>query len=164
MTFYKSATYMVQNEKVTFSLPWDPDLDPFCFPFSATKMEAFWNQIALALSKKSENNCGNYDCTEWRGALEHGLYGKKSVTWPDGSKTLERTHRLSYMLSKNILRVNLPHYNENGEQLDVSHLCHNPKCIKPEHLTFEPHSTNLDRIVCRQRKRCTGSHLPLCIV
>ena len=82
MTFYQSATYMVQNEKVTFSLPWDPDSDPFCFPFAAIKMEAFWNQIALALSKKSEKICGNYDCTEWRGALEHGTYGKNLLLGP----------------------------------------------------------------------------------
>ena len=62
---------------------------PFGFSFYRNNMESFWNALALALSKKSEKNYGNYDCTVWVGALEHGVYGKKVMNWPDGTRTLE---------------------------------------------------------------------------
>ncbi|CAG2191402.1 unnamed protein product [Mytilus edulis] len=127
-------------------------------------MESFWNALALALSKKSEKNYGNYDCTVWVGALEHGVYGKKVMNWPDGTRTLERAHRLSYMLDKRILKENLPRFSPNGDPLDISHLCHNPKCIKPEHLILESHSINIERIFCRRTKQCTNNHLPCCLI
>ena len=137
---------------------------PFGFSFYRNNMESFWNALALALSKKSEKNYGNYDCIVWVGALEHGVYGKKVMNWPDGTRTLERAHRLSYMLDKRILKENLPLFSPNGDLLDISHLCHNPKCIKPEHLILESHSINIERIFCRRTKQCTNNHLPCCLI
>ena len=127
-------------------------------------MEAFWNKISLDLDKKSLYNCGRHDCTEWGGARDHGVYGKKSVVWPDGTKTMERTHRLSFMLSKKLLRHQLPRRSASGEPLEVSHLCHNSICIKAEHLVLEPHSINMERMGCRIRQLCTRGHSPFCLL
>lgn len=127
-------------------------------------MDAFWHKLSTDLEKKSSFHCGLHDCTEWVGAREHNLYGKKSVSWPDGTKTMERTHRLSYMLSKKLLRDQMPTISAAGEQLDVSHLCHNPLCIKAEHLILEPHSVNMERMGCKIRQQCTRAHFPLCIL
>lgn len=127
-------------------------------------MEAFWANLSADLQKKSNFNCGPQECTEWMGAREHGVYGKKSVTWPDGTKSMERTHRLSYMLSVKVLRDQMPMFNADGERLDVSHLCHNPICIRPEHLHLEPHSVNMERMGCKMRHQCTRNHFPLCLL
>ena len=53
---------------------------------------------------------------------EHNKYGRKSVVWPDGKKTVERVHRLSYMLTYRTLKDDVPRHDENGQQLDVSHI------------------------------------------
>lgn len=92
-----------------------------------------------------------------------GLWGKV-VNWPDGTITLERAHRLSYMLDQRILKEKLPRFSPNGDHLDISHLCHNPKCINPQHLILEPHSINIDRIFCRRIKQCINCHLPYCLI
>ncbi|KAL8278697.1 hypothetical protein RQP46_008989 [Phenoliferia psychrophenolica] len=37
---------------------------------------------------------------------------------------------------------------------ELSHLCHNPKCVRPIHLALEPRSIN------RRRNECKGYHPP----
>lgn len=155
-----SSVHVYVADSFDFKL-WTP------FPLSACafiKMEGFWNQIAIDLQKKSIFHCGKHDCIEWSGAREHGIYGKKSVLWPDGSKTMERTHRLSYMLFRKLLREEMPHFNQNGERLDVSHICHNGICLRVEHLVLEPHSTNMERMGCKMRNICTHAHYPYCLL
>lgn len=127
-------------------------------------MDYFWNRISRSLELKSKFNCGVHACTEWTGAREHGTYGKKSVEWPDGTKCIERTHRLAYMLSVKILKNDLPHVNEHGERLDVSHICHNPICIRPQHLILETHTINMERMGCKMRGICTKGHFPYCLL
>lgn len=36
----------------------------------------------------------------------------------------------------------------------ASHLCHNNKCVKVAHLTWEPHGDNIRREQCNHRKEC----------
>lgn len=76
-------------------------------------------------------------------------YGTIRVKFPgmDHSKNIY-VHRLSYMCSRRTL--DLP------AGLHVSHLCHNTLCIKPEHLSLEPHYVN------NGRKDCTGRNPPEC--
>ena len=57
------------------------------------------------------------------------------MTWPDGSKTVSKLHRLSFMVYNKTLDV--PTVDSFGEQLDISHLCHTKLCINPLHLTLE---------------------------
>ena len=38
------------------------------------------------------------------GAKEHNKYGRIRVTWPDGSKCLERAHRDAYITEHKVLK------------------------------------------------------------
>ena len=47
----------------------------------------------------------------------------------------------------------------------VSHLCHNKKCIKIQHLSLEPAGINLSRKACVSGGRCLGhGDYPLCLL
>lgn len=127
-------------------------------------MEAFWDSISLVFLKKTVANHGIHACTVWTGAREHGVYGKKVVVWPDGQKKTERVHRLSFMLHHRILRANMPSHNEIGEPIEVSHICHNSLCIRPDHLVLETHRTNMGRNTCKQKRICSQDHNPPCLI
>ena len=127
-------------------------------------MDAFWWHLKEKLSKKTLFNQGQHQCNEWVGCLEHGTYGKLTVTWPDGTKSVERCHRVSYMVAHEILRADMPCINDNGKKLEVSHLCHNGICVNPAHLVLETHETNLERISCKSQGQCTKQHQPFCLL
>ena len=84
-------------------------------------------------------NQGQHQCNEWVGCLEHGTYGKLTVTWPDGTKSVGK-RSVSYMAAHKILHGDMPHI-DNGKKLEVSHLCHNGICVKPTHLVLGTHET-----------------------
>ena len=44
------------------------------------------------------------------------------------------------------------------ESKDVPHLCHNRCCAKLEHLSYEPHSINNQRLVCKNESEFCGLH------
>jgi len=64
--------------------------------------------------KENENGC-----KEWPFTINHKGYGKTTYE----NKTCE-THRLTYRLF----------FGEIDEGLQVRHMCHNKKCVNPEHL------------------------------
>ena len=37
-----------------------------------------------------------------------------------------------------------------------SHLCHNPNCINPDHLSLESNSVNQNRVWCQRHRECRG--------
>ena len=81
-------------------------------------------------SQLSPNNI----CVLWTGALKTGKYtqfGVICVKINNQWKNLT-VHRLQYMLANHINIEDL----DSG--IDVSHICHNPLCIYPEHLSYEP--------------------------
>lgn len=127
-------------------------------------MDAFWAILMQRMNKKINFNQGWLNCDEWVGGLEHGTYGKMSVTWPDGEKTRERTHRLAFMASHKILRGDMPRVDASGRTVEVSHLCHNGICVNPAHLVLESHERNLERICCKSRGQCTKLHQPYCLI
>lgn len=45
------------------------------------------------------------------------------------------------------------------KNIDISHLCHNSTCIRPEHLSAEPHHVNNNRRSCVEKNWCT-EHAP----
>ena len=59
-----------------------------------------------------------------------------------------QVHRLSYFLY--IWPRTLVH------TMHVSHLCHNKRCTKPDHLSYEPARINNQRQACKAAARCTG--------
>lgn len=49
------------------------------------------------------------------------------------------------------------------KKFDVSHLCHNTRCARPDHLWLESHSDNTSRTFCCISGSCT-KHSPRCIL
>ena len=94
----------------------------------------------------------NNICVLWHGALKAGKYtqyGVMCVKINNKWKTIT-VHRLQYMLANHINITNL------DSDMDVSHLCHNTICIKPDHLSYEPRYINNNRIACKGRGTCSG--------
>ena len=67
-------------------------------------------------------------CLEWTGALDQDGYG---VFWIDG-KT-QRAHRYAFQIAHGSI----------GESDVLLHLCDNPKCVEPTHLSIGSQSDNL---------------------
>ena len=84
----------------------------------------------LAKKKKKLFDQGPFHCNVWVGALHQGKYGKMLVDWPDGTKCMERTHRIAFMAANKTLKADLPSHGADGNKLEVSHLCHNGLCVK----------------------------------
>lgn len=130
--------------------------------------DKFWCKLRVSMGKKSKNGWEfsefrGDECVNWQGCVDRDGYGTKRITWPNGSCSLERTHRLSFMLHHKLLRNEIPRLNDAGLELDVSHLCHNKACINPLHLVLEPHSVNVSRTYCVVRGSCCGEHNPACL-
>lgn len=69
-------------------------------------------------------------------------YSKVSVKFSEQSaKKTVTCHRLMFMLCTKNFEL------KNGHE--VSHLCHNARCVNPEHLSLEPPNINKDRQICR---------------
>jgi len=52
-----------------------------------------------------------------------------------------------------------------ANEIDLSHLCHNPKCFLPEHLVFEPTEINIARNDCNPIETCKKhGEYPDCII
>ena len=94
-------------------------------------------------SKEDENGCWI-----WEGSYKHGRPGTLSMTM------LPHKYGLSKgLLNLNAYQVSCLLFNENvddfenirAKKLEVSHLCHNPKCVNPKHLKYETHEENIKR-------------------
>ena len=91
-------------------------------------------------------------------------YGSMRLKWPrpDDSSIVMYVHRLVYLVNNNM--ETLP------EGVEVSHRCHNSRCVAIDHLVAEPRATNADRQKCRRHSQGTSSleqacpHNPKCIV
>ena len=132
------------------------------------------------------------DCTVLVDAKDIYGYGKKIVTWPDGSKTVSKVHRLVLMVhfktlgsrhiypslvlvledpslfnrikqTNKIKTLDVPTVDFFGEQLDISHLCHTRLCINPLNLPLEKHSVNMSRTHCQKAGVYTMAHELACI-
>ena len=69
-------------------------------------------------------------CWEWTGALHGANYGIIQIA---GRARL--AHRVSYRF----------HFGQLDDDLDIDHLCRNPKCVNPEHLEPVSHAENVAR-------------------
>ena len=92
-------------------------------------------------------------CKIWLGAT-HGAsvkYGSVKIKLPGAmiSKSIN-AHRLRYILGAHNFNLN--------PKFDVSHICHNSLCINFDHLSYEPHSINMNRQICKvtHPSRCLG--------
>ena len=70
-----------------------------------------------------------------------------------------RTKFLVYALR--LLEANI--FPSNSEETNVSHLCHNPKCIRADHLEWSTRRKNSNRNLCGFRGSCMCGFTPACI-
>lgn len=127
-------------------------------------MDNFFKNILHDLHRNSTILSHGHNCIEWNGACTASGYGRKRITWPNGQKSIEKVHRLAFMAYNKILHDKLEKSNEFDQQLDVSHLCHNKKCINEKHLVHEPHFVNMDRSSCFTHGFCSKRHEPHCLL
>ena len=120
-------------------------------------METFTAEYIKILKDRS-HLAQNGQCRLWNRHPRPGRqYCEINVRFPAAQKFRKiNVARLSLMLKLNA--VDLP------SNLDSSHLCSNPTCINPEHLTIEPHSTNNNRIACFERGVCSWLHEAACLI
>lgn len=86
-------------------------------------------------------------CQLWTGPVDKKGYGVHCVKF-QGRFVRVQVHRLSYYLHGTPQRLSRSHH--------VSHLCHNPSCIKFSHLSYEPPKINNSRQICKKDGECTG--------
>lgn len=85
---------------------------------------------------------GPFNCWLCKLGGEKRPYSVLSVKFPwEGKKKVISAHRFSYMIHNNLFEM--------SKDVHVSHLCHNSRCVNPDHLSYEPENVNKDRQVCR---------------
>lgn len=118
-------------------------------------MEGFFEKYSQKLVRNSANE-QNGECRIWTGSTgRNGCYGVIHVRYPNAPRwTKVYVHRLAYMICYRVPCVHIEGY-------DVSHLCHNSKCINVHHLSLEPHGFNNSRQTCVNVGHCLGHPDPL---
>ena len=98
----------------------------------------------------------NYDtgCLLWPGNVNS--YGRIRFSIQGQPARRYYVHRLIYMFTT---RMDL-----SDEGVELSHLCHTPRCVRYDHIVPEPHSTNMERLHCKKQGHCIGSHEPKCLL
>ena len=63
--------------------------------------------------------------------------------------------RLIYSFKKNVIIGG----DDDSYQLEVSHICHNTRCVNIDHLSLEPHIINELRRSCKLNGFCHKRHI-----
>lgn len=90
-------------------------------------------------------------CLEWAGGTSGNGYPYMKIDVDgNGVKQVIGVHRVVMMchLSKT----------EFSDGLQVSHMCHNRRCVNINHLSLEPDFVNAGRNRCRTAGTCCGAH------
>lgn len=111
------------------------ELRPVNNPALLTVEERFWSKV------KKTDSCWNWTGSNWRGYGKFGLITGKSPV---------QAHRLSYAWSIGTDYYQLPRDKE------VDHLCHNPSCVRPEHLRLVEHQKNASNVNLRKPRSTAG--------
>ena len=116
-------------------------------------VDSWFREMGKKLEKHSLPQANG--CRAWLGGPTQGAYGQMSARMPlERSKKTQWVHRLAWLVANRSLTV--------PEGLEVSHRCHNGRCVEPTHLVAEDHSSNISRKDCKG-KDCTKKHVPHCI-
>lgn len=88
-------------------------------------------------------------CHIWQGRSDIYGYGEVRIMFR-GTRVCLKAHRAIFAFANKDFILD--------DSQDVSHLCHNRCCVKLEHLSYEPHSINNQRLVCKNESECCGHH------
>ncbi len=128
-------------------------------------METFWNKLLTKFDRKIGPPTGQYGCLEWQGARDRCGYGRIFVFWPGREKEMEeKAHRVAFYLQYQLSPTEFKWTDAEGRPAECSHVCHNPSCVRIDHLIIERHSSNMERIHCRQQGTCSKTHKPYCMI
>ena len=125
--------------------------------------------ILVKIGSKCSQKQGKFECKMWEGATsKNGTYGilrNPLQKLPEQPQTIS-VHRLVYLLYnvKDYPSYILPHFDDAGKTLHVSHLCHNTLCVNIDHLRLELQSINNERESCYKQGHCIGLHRPPCLL
>jgi len=111
----------------------------------------FITKYSRILRESSMPSRHNGRCLVWQSSRDISGYGHINIQI-DGQCKNWRAHRLAYLLFYNLQPCSL-------NDKDVSHLCHNPACIEPSHLSLEDRETNNQRKCCVHSNFCQ-KHYP----
>ena len=103
----------------------------------------------------------NAHCLVWpsdRCGITADGYGRISLTYPGLPRVETTVHRAVFILSEN--RPDLIKSKTAG---DVSHLCHEKRCVTKEHLWLESRARNMLRNACASSGKCQCKLTPSCI-
>ena len=125
-------------------------------------MDALFDRWMGQIEKKSINIDNEHGCRLWLGACTQSGYGRKKLTFLDGSYKVILVHRVVYMCKYRSLHI--PLVNNDMKDLELSHLCNNKLCVRSDHIVLESHSVNMERIHCFNQGICTDSHNPECLI
>lgn len=87
------------------------------------------------------------ECRIWTGPCDVYGYGIYRTT-VDGKRLKLLVHRLMYFAHNSPVELD--------RKMHVSHVCHNKKCINPDHLAYESAAENNSRKICQGNGECTG--------
>lgn len=111
------------------------------------------------LENKTDKSSGDDGCWLYTGRKSKSGHGMVDVVIPWKGKTVRSAHRLAYLTS-------IHGSWELSSQLQASHLCGRPQCIKISHLVLESHEDNKSRQICHGMGQCSSGlkHKPKCII
>lgn len=110
-------------------------------------MEGFFEKYTKKLLDNSSD--AEDGCRVWtKGLKKGGKYGVINTEFPEVGWRVIHAHTLYYMCHHRVYAL--------PPKWDVSHLCHNGRCLRLDHLVLEPHAVNTSRQKCVNRGRCLG--------
>ena len=121
--------------------------------------ELDFDKYLMILQTKIDCSSGDVECMLYDRRLsmltvrsgENTLeYGRQKLSFSNGKFIYVTAHRAMYMCIKQISFI--------PRNYEISHLCHNSRCIRPDHLNMEPHAINMERLRCTHSlpKKCLG--------
>jgi len=87
-------------------------------------------------------------CRNWIPAKRAEEYGRIRASVPGKIKSkVLYAHRIKYKITHPMVTI---------KDWDVSHLCHNSRCVNPGHLILESREENNRRNMCKSVGKCLG--------
>ena len=115
------------------------------------KLANAWTRICGNIKRRRRRDLLIHEC--WIGRDGNGLVEKEQGTFNVSfGKDKRLAHRVVYEYTHGTIDANL----------DVSHLCHDDRCLNPDHLIQETHADNHARIGCPGWINPRGTNTLIC--